>query len=83
MSGAPKLKTLQERLYIYLNQSSNLAASMGTATTGLSETQRQEMLNTKSIQYTVAMVTAVPILCVYPFMQKYFVKGVLIGSLQG
>lgn len=68
MSGAPKLKTLQERLYIYLNQSSNLAASMGTATTGLSETQRQQMLNTKSIQYTVAMVTAIPILCVYPFM---------------
>ena len=83
MSGAPKLKTLQERLYIYLNQSSNLAASMGTATTGLSETQRQEMLNTKSIQYTVAMVTAIPILCVYPFMQKYFVKGLMLGAVKG
>ena len=82
MSGAPKLKTLQERLYIYLNQSSNLAASMGTATTGLSETQRQQMLNTKSIQYTVAMVTAIPILCVYPFMQKYFVKGLMLGAVK-
>ena len=83
MSGAPKLKTLQERLYIYLNQSSNLAASMGTATTGLTETQRQQMLNTKSIQYTVAMVTAIPILCVYPFMQKYFVKGLMLGAVKG
>ena len=83
MSGAPKLKTLQERLYIYLNQSSNLAASMGTATTGLSETQRQQILNTKSIQYTVAMVTAIPILCVYPFMQKYFVKGLMLGAVKG
>ena len=83
MSGAPKLNTLQERLYIYLNQSSNLAASMGTATTGLSETQRQQMLNTKSIQYTVAMVTAIPILCVYPFMQKYFVKGLMLGAVKG
>ena len=83
MSGAPKLKTLQERLYIYLTQSSNLAASMGTATTGLSEAQRQEMLNTKSIQYTVAMVTAIPILCVYPFMQKYFVKGLMLGAVKG
>lgn len=83
MSGAPRLKTLQERLYIYLNQSSNLAASMGTATTGLSEAQRQEMLNTKSIQYTVAMVTAIPILCVYPFMQKYFVKGLMLGAVKG
>lgn len=83
MSGAPKLKTMQERLYIYLTQSSNLAASMGTATTGLSEAQRQEMLNTKSIQYTVAMVTAIPILCVYPFMQKYFVKGIMLGAVKG
>ena len=83
MSGAPKLKTLQERLYIYLTQSSNLAASMGTSTTGLSEAQRQEMLNTKSIQYTVAMVTAIPVLCVYPFMQKYFVKGIMLGAVKG
>jgi putative aldouronate transport system permease protein len=28
------------------------------------------------------MVATVPILCVYPFVQKYFVKGVLIGSLK-
>ena len=83
MSGAPHLKTLQERLYIYLTQSSNLAASMGTSTTGLSEAQRQEMMNTKSIQYTVAMITAIPILLVYPFMQKYFVKGIMLGAVKG
>ena len=83
LSGAPHLKTLQERLYIYLTQSSNLAASMGTSTTGLSEAQRQEMMNTKSIQYTVAMVTAIPILLVYPFMQKYFVKGIMLGAVKG
>lgn len=84
MSGAPKLKTLQERLYIYLNQSSNLAASMSTGnTTGLSESARQDMLNAKNIQYTVSMVTAIPILCVYPFMQKYFVKGLMLGAVKG
>ena len=31
---------------------------------------------------TVSVVT-VPILCVYPFLQKYFAKGVLIGSVKG
>ena len=83
MSSAPQLKTLQERLWIYLNSSSNLAASMSTSTTGLTEAQRQELLNTKTIQYTVAMVTALPILCVYPFMQKYFVKGIMLGAVKG
>lgn len=36
-----------------------------------------------SIKMAVVMVSAIPILCVYPFLQKYFVKGVLIGSVKG
>ena len=68
---------------MYLNQASNLAASMSTSTTGLTEAQRQELLNTTTIKYTVAMVTAIPILCVYPFMQKYFVKGLMLGAVKG
>ena len=29
------------------------------------------------------VVTALPIICVYPFIQRYFVKGVMVGSLKG
>jgi putative aldouronate transport system permease protein len=29
------------------------------------------------------MVATIPILCVYPFVQKYFVKGVMVGALKG
>lgn len=29
------------------------------------------------------VLTAMPIICVYPFLQKYFVKGVLVGSVKG
>jgi len=36
-----------------------------------------------SIKMAVVMVSAIPILCVYPFLQRYFVKGVLIGSVKG
>ncbi|WP_036710880.1 carbohydrate ABC transporter permease [Paenibacillus pinihumi] len=36
-----------------------------------------------SIKMATVMVSALPILCVYPFLQKYFVKGVLIGSVKG
>lgn len=37
----------------------------------------------ESIKYAVVMVATIPILCVYPFVQKYFVKGVMIGSIKG
>lgn len=35
-----------------------------------------------SIKYATIMVATVPILCIYPFMQKYFAKGVMIGSIK-
>ncbi|RED55555.1 carbohydrate ABC transporter permease [Cohnella lupini] len=37
----------------------------------------------ETIKYATIMVATVPILCVYPFVQRYFVKGVMIGSLKG
>ena len=37
----------------------------------------------ESIKYAVVMVATIPILCVYPFVQKYFVKGVMVGSIKG
>ena len=35
------------------------------------------------LKFSLIMVSTVPIMCVYPFIQKYFVKGVMIGSLKG
>lgn len=37
----------------------------------------------ESIKYATIMVATVPILCVYPFVQKYFVKGVMVGAVKG
>jgi putative aldouronate transport system permease protein len=41
----------------------------------------ENMLET--IKYGVIVVSTFPIMCVYPFIQKYFVKGVMIGSIKG
>lgn len=37
----------------------------------------------KLVRYTTIVIATVPVLCFYPFIQKYFTKGVMIGSLKG
>ena len=37
----------------------------------------------ESVQMATIVVATIPILCLYPFLQKYFVKGVMVGSLKG
>ena len=78
MSNSPELYTMQHRLWVYLNSSSNLAAAMqsgGAVTSG--------MLNSKVIKYTISMVTIIPIMLVYPFMQRYFEEGIMLGAVKG
>ena len=35
------------------------------------------------VKYGVIVVSTLPIICVYPFLQKYFIKGVMIGAIKG
>lgn len=37
----------------------------------------------ETIKYAVIVIATLPILCIYPFLQKYFVKGVMIGAVKG
>ena len=37
----------------------------------------------EAIKYATIIRTTVPVLCIYPFVQKYFVKGVMIGAVKG
>ena len=36
-----------------------------------------------TLKYVVIVVSTLPLMCIYPFVQKYFVKGVMIGSIKG
>lgn len=83
MTARPSLYTLQHRLWIYLNTTSNLQALMSTNTSAVSAAVIESVLNMKVIKFTIAMVTAIPILAVYPFMQRYFERGIMMGAVKG
>ena len=53
------------------------------STSGISQSVLESALNGKVIKYTISMVTIIPILCVYPFMQRYFEKGIMLGAVKG
>lgn len=43
----------------------------------------QQAIPSQSLKMAAVMVATVPILCVYPFLQKYFVHGIMVGSIKG
>ena len=61
---------------ILIANTSNAASSMGL---DLSEMDKYKQL----VKYCTTVIATLPILCVYPFLQKYFVKGVMIGAVKG
>ena len=75
----------QYPLQLYLRQILFQVKSSVSAETIISDPEYAERLQTMSelIKYSMITVATVPILCVYPFVQKYFVKGVMVGSVKG
>lgn len=45
--------------------------------------QEEAVISQEVIKYATIVVATVPILAIYPFIQKYFVKGIMVGSLKG
>lgn len=78
-----KLFTLQYVLYQYLNESSALKEIMKNDPTAGQNMDLSTLVSPTTVRYTISILTVLPIMVVYPFFQKYFVKGIMIGAVKG
>ncbi len=78
-----KLYSLQYLLYTYLNQASSLASMVKASGDASVVASMATMQTATSIRMTVSVIVVLPILCVYPFFQRFFVKGIMIGAVKG
>jgi putative aldouronate transport system permease protein len=76
------LLPIQTKLQQILN--SNIMSEQMSQMDSAAKSHMEQMktVTSKSLSMATMMVATVPIMCVYPFVQKYFVKGVLVGSLK-
>ncbi|MDU4694884.1 MULTISPECIES: carbohydrate ABC transporter permease [Paenibacillus] len=82
-SSRQELSTLQYELMKLLSSSMNANSNPAVANgAGMTQDSAASMVTPLSIRAAVTVVASVPILLVYPFMQKYFVVGLNVGSVK-
>lgn len=78
-TSSENLKPMQSKLVEILNQyqtGATTSQQMSNAKTGVTVTA-------DSIRMAATMVATLPIIMIYPFIQKYFVKGIMLGAVKG
>ena len=84
LMSEPKLYTLQFVLFQYINQASALKALVSNSTSSSAMmASLAHAATATSIRMTVTVVVVFPIICVYPFFQRFFTKGIMIGAVKG
>ena len=81
-ANRPHLFTLQFILFRYLNELHALADLIRRSPEMAGEVAGR-MLTPVAIRYTITAVVVMPILLVYPFFQRFFTKGIMIGAVKG
>lgn len=77
-TNSPDLATLQLVLYQIISQSEGAAIAANYLGAG-----KQNINIIDSMKYATMVVSVVPVALAYPFLQKYFVQGMMVGSVKG
>ena len=75
-----KLTSLQALLN---NMIKNIQYIANNPSAGLSMQQYKNSMPTESIRMAIAVLVVIPIACVYPFFQRYFISGLTVGAVKG
>lgn len=78
----PNKKLLQ----VYLNdilQANTAPTETANSTMMSSDVAAKNVINSDTLKAATLMCATLPILCVYPFVQKYFMAGLMVGSVKG
>ena len=81
--GTESLTTLQYLLYNYLNEAQRLAEQIKNSVNSGGISQMVSTISSKGVRMTITVLASLPIFLVYPFMQKYVVKGIMVGAVKG
>ena len=74
---------MQYLLYNYLNEAQMVADQIKNTSNVDGLSQMMTSISPKGVRMTITVLASLPIFMVYPFMQKYFVKGISIGAVKG
>ncbi len=74
------LTTLQYMLYKYLNESERVLQQIKSSNVNVDVSS---LITPMGVRMTITVITLIPIMLVYPFLQRYFIKGLLIGAVKG
>ena len=84
MPNRPDLDTLQYKLWQYITQANSLKAMLSNTTnTNAIMASMATVATATSIRMSVTVVVVLPVMMIYPFFQRYFTRGIMIGAVKG